>query len=116
MYEIDGRTCRLRSGGPSGSGIKVAEEGGEEMPLTSYLKQAANVAVSLSKPPGQKAKKASFNTPGSTVDCDIDDNTRTHSMEVACMEAEIRRQQAQNSMPVKGSRTMLNPMVFQGLR
>jgi len=104
-YEIDGRLCELCLGGPTGTEIQVREDGcNAELSLPAYLSSAANVAVALSRPPGAQERRPSFtgtnlDAAGNLQDENIEGHVRTHSMQVACLQAKIR-EQAQNSGPV----------------
>lgn len=106
-YEIDGRLCTLRFDEYDVKEILVWEDGSdEELLLPAYLNQAANVAVSLSKPLSAKARQPSFSAydaAGSRLNEDIDDYSRTHSMEVACMQAKLRQTQLTNPPHSHGS-------------
>lgn len=102
-YMIDGRECSLRFGsapaGQSGE-LLLREVGlkGEEVKLSTYLTQAANVASSLQDIQASQANAAWLNamfTDTSTMACvngEVEDAgaERTRSMLLACMEAGLQ--------------------------
>lgn len=112
-YEIDGRKVTLRWSDMGGApGLVVCEENvsdaaSGEVPLTSYLGQAANVAASLCGqrsdmpkiariPKEQRLTFADDAAPGTSA-LRLDDvgNERCESMRIACEQAMLRERAAE---------------------
>mmetsp|Transcript_43147 Transcript_43147/g.119340 ORF Transcript_43147/g.119340 Transcript_43147/m.119340 type:complete len:319 (+) Transcript_43147:55-1011(+) len=92
IYEIDGTYVTLRSSADGGRDLFVSENG-VFTPLAAYLAHAANIAMQI-RPPAPRT--LTFNTLKAAKLVEADSDDRFESMQVACLQAEVRERTAED--------------------